>query len=752
MFEIAVYGKGGIGKSTVSANLSAAMAADGARVLQIGCDPKHDSTQLLMHGQRTQTVLDYLRNVSREEEDPKEVLHTGAFGVGCIEAGGPRPGVGCAGRGIISAFEFLDRHRMKQEYDTVVYDVLGDVVCGGFAVPVRREYADVVFLVTSGEYMAIYAANNILRGIRNFDSDQVKRVAGIIYNERRISGEDERVRRFSEAVGLPVCAKVPRSEGFACAEEQKRPLMELEGYEKEKKVFRCLAERIGPSMPLYEAKPLSDEELEKVVLHQGFPDADRIFPDSAGHRLPGVKNGPDGNGGPDGKEGAGVLQSGTDIIPADAGEEPVPFRMRLPLFGCAFNGAATTAVRLTDAIVIVHGPGACAFYTLQNITSTGRKNLFNRGILMPSALSSHFESTDIGPAQAVFGGTDLLLEKVREALTCKPGAVIVISSCVSGIIGDDIRQAQMLSNKDTKVIVIGADGVLAGDYMEGIRLCMDTLADELIDPDVSPEGRYVNLINEVGVSNQIESNYSSMVGILSRMDVKVNCRYLGDATTGQMRFFLRAPLNILASDSEDSHRIRSRLQQKYGCRFMDGALPVGFEDTCRWVRRIGDYFDRSAEAEEIIRTEEKIYLEELDKLRKDLTGKKILLTTINAGLDWLLEAAAKAGMCFVWIGVLNYLHQEICVTSHPEFMELIDTEYDWMKVREKVQQLKPDLVLSNYTSAMEDGPYVLDAIPMTPNMGFHTALPVLRRWAKLFVSGKEGSWKNDRTLFDACFS
>ena len=189
--EIAVYGKGGIGKSTISANMTAAAAMKGCRVLQIGCDPKHDSTRLLMHGESIPTVLDVLRDKGAENAQPEDILKQSKIAlegseIGCIEAGGPKPGVGCAGRGIISAFEYLGKHHILEQYDRVLYDVLGDVVCGGFAVPVRREYADAVFLVTSGEYMALYAANNILRGIRNFDGDKYKRIAGIIYNERKL--------------------------------------------------------------------------------------------------------------------------------------------------------------------------------------------------------------------------------------------------------------------------------------------------------------------------------------------------------------------------------------------------------------------------------------------------------------------------------------------------------------------------------------------------------------------------------------
>ena len=130
--ELALYGKGGIGKSTICANLSAALSERGRRVLQIGCDPKHDSTRLLMGGKMLPTVLDYLKDTPKEQGDVRAVMGTGFGGIGCIEAGGPRPGVGCAGRGIISAFEFLEKNKVKDQYDCVLYDVLGDVVCGGW--------------------------------------------------------------------------------------------------------------------------------------------------------------------------------------------------------------------------------------------------------------------------------------------------------------------------------------------------------------------------------------------------------------------------------------------------------------------------------------------------------------------------------------------------------------------------------------------------------------------------------------------
>ena len=722
--ELAVYGKGGIGKSTVSANLSCALALRGHRVLQIGCDPKHDSTRLIMHGEEVETVLGYLRGVSREEEDPGAVLGCGFAGVGCIEAGGPKPGVGCAGRGIISAFEFLSRHDVKKQYDTVLYDVLGDVVCGGFAVPVRREYADVIFLVTSGEFMALYAANNILRGIRNFDEDQYRRVAGIIYNERKIADEDGRVRRFAEAVGLPIVARVPRSDAFAMAEGQKKPLIELPGFEEEKSVFISLAERISGDMPLFAACPLPDEALERIVL--------------------GTRSGadPEALQEEDLKTSDGTFLSCGACSAAEQTEEEIPdfdpeaaFRNRMPLYGCAFNGAATCAVHLNDAIVIAHGPKACAFYTLQNITSSGRKNLFNRGILMPSALSPHFASTDIGQAEAVFGGMELLRNKVAEALRKRPGAVIVISSCVSGIIGDDIRSVEAMSTPECPVIAIPADGDIAGDYMHGIEMCMDAVAERLIDRAVVPEGRLVNIVNEAGVSNNISYNYDIVEQLLGEIGVRVNCRYLGDATADEMRHFLKAPLNILSTLNDDSLARRKWLEERYGCHFLEEPFPVGFEETSEWLRKTASFFDVQG-ADGVIRREKEIFEREIAALRPQLEGKTIVMTTINANLDWLMGAAVKAGMRFLWIGVLNYLHQELNITNHPEYCAEIAPEFDHSVIQKKIDLLRPDLVLSNYTQTMKEGSYIQDSIPMTPRAGFHSAVHILRRWAKLFETGK----------------
>ncbi len=734
--ELAVYGKGGIGKSTVSANLSAALAMAGQRVLQIGCDPKHDSTRLLMHGEVIPTVLDYLRSVPAQDAKVEEVLRAGAFGIGCIEAGGPQPGVGCAGRGIITAFEFLDRHRVKAPYDRVIYDVLGDVVCGGFAVPVRREYADAIFLVTSGEYMAIYAANNILRGIRNFDGETHRRVAGIIFNRRNLTDEEGRVKRFAEAVGLPIAAELPRSPGFAQAEEKGCCLMELEGFEEVKAVFRGLAEKIAGDLPLRPARPLTDEELERVVLgttRQRTEIALPLSPES-------------------GKRESGAAS-------AVAAEKPRPDRP--PLYGCAFNGAATAAVHLTDAMVIAHSPRSCAFYTWQNISSPGRKNLFNRGILMPSAISPHFECSDIDHAGAVFGGMERLRQQVLTALERKPGAVIVISSCVSGIIGDDIRSLEALSTPETPVIAIPADGDISGDYAAGIRDCLHILAEKLIDRNAAPERDCVNLVGELAISYNNEPNVRALRSLLAGLGLRLNCRFLGDASAAELRGFLKAPLNILDSESADNLELKDFLQKEFGCRFLPGRLPVGFGATAAWVRELGQFFGCPERAEALIRQEREAVEADSAALRETLSGRSLVLTTINEDMDWILSAAKAAGMHIAWVGVMNYLRTPLRVSRDGETLAVTEEVTAASRIREQLEKLQPDLVLTNYAGGeAAAGSWLSDTVPSSPLAFFRSALPVLQRWEAMFrekdrgsiLREKGGAWKHDRELFEKYFA
>ena len=228
MLKIAVYGKGGIGKSTMTSNLAAAFAVLGRKVIQIGCDPKADSTSNLLSGEPLIPVMNYLRE---HEEDPSslsEISRRGFGNVLCIETGGPTPGLGCAGRGIIATFNLLDELELleTEKPDVVLFDVLGDVVCGGFAAPIREGYADTVLIVTSGEKMALYAADNISTAVKNFEDRGYASVGGIILNRRNVPEEEERVRSFAAKKGTNVIADIPRSDLINQAEDLGKTVIE----------------------------------------------------------------------------------------------------------------------------------------------------------------------------------------------------------------------------------------------------------------------------------------------------------------------------------------------------------------------------------------------------------------------------------------------------------------------------------------------------------------------------------------------
>nr|WP_288768713.1 nitrogenase iron protein NifH [uncultured Intestinibacter sp.] len=227
MIKIAVYGKGGIGKSTTISNLSVALANKGLKVMQIGCDPKADSTTNLHDGSEINTVLDLVRE-RKDDFKLDEMVVEGYKGILCVEAGGPTPGMGCAGRGIIAALEKLEQKGAYETYkpDVVFYDVLGDVVCGGFSMPMRAGYADKIFIITSGEYMAIHAALNIATAIDNFKDRGYASLGGVILNKRNVKNEEEKVNEFIENIDSKLVGTLDRDEIVVVAEEDKKTVLE----------------------------------------------------------------------------------------------------------------------------------------------------------------------------------------------------------------------------------------------------------------------------------------------------------------------------------------------------------------------------------------------------------------------------------------------------------------------------------------------------------------------------------------------
>ena len=270
--QIAFYGKGGIGKSTTSQNTLAALADLNQKILIVGCDPKADSTRLILHAKAQNTVLHLAAEAgSVEDLELEDVLKTGYKDIRCVEAGGPEPGVGCAGRGVITAINFLEENGAYEGVDYVSYDVLGDVVCGGFAMPIRENKAQEIYIVMSGEMMALYAANNISKGILKYASTGGVRLGGLICNERQTDREYDLADAMAKRLGSKLIHFVPRDNVVQHAELRRQTVIEYAPDSKQAQEYRALAQKIHDNAGLGTIPtPITMEELEDMLMEFGI--------------------------------------------------------------------------------------------------------------------------------------------------------------------------------------------------------------------------------------------------------------------------------------------------------------------------------------------------------------------------------------------------------------------------------------------------------------------------------------------------
>jgi len=272
--QCAIYGKGGIGKSTTTQNLVAALAEAGKKVMIVGCDPKADSTRLILHAKAQNTIMHLAAEAgSVEDLELEDVLKVGYGDVKCVESGGPEPGVGCAGRGVITAINFLEEEgAYEEDLDFVFYDVLGDVVCGGFAMPIRENKAQEIYIVVSGEMMAMYAANNIAKGIVKYANSGGVRLAGLICNSRNTDREDELIMALAEKLGTQMIHFVPRDNVVQRAEIRRMTVIEYDPTCKQADEYRALAQKIIENKNLVIPTPISMDELEDLLMEFGILD------------------------------------------------------------------------------------------------------------------------------------------------------------------------------------------------------------------------------------------------------------------------------------------------------------------------------------------------------------------------------------------------------------------------------------------------------------------------------------------------
>ena len=270
--QCAIYGKGGIGKSTTTQNLVAGLAELGKKVMIVGCDPKADSTRLILHSKAQNTIMEMAAEAGTVEDlELEDVLKSGYGDIKCVESGGPEPGVGCAGRGVITAINFLEEEgAYEEDLDFVFYDVLGDVVCGGFAMPIRENKAQEIYIVCSGEMMAMYAANNISKGIVKYANSGGVRLAGLICNSRNTAREDELIMELARQLGTQMIHFVPRDNVVQRAEIRRMTVIEYDPEAKQAQEYRDLAQKIIDNKMMVIPTPITMDALEDLLMDFGL--------------------------------------------------------------------------------------------------------------------------------------------------------------------------------------------------------------------------------------------------------------------------------------------------------------------------------------------------------------------------------------------------------------------------------------------------------------------------------------------------
>jgi len=601
MVKVAIYGKGGIGKSTISSNLSYELSMIGRKVCQVGCDPKHDSTVSLTDSRTT--VLEYVSAIAPMDRKWEDVVSVGLNGIRCIEVGGPSPGTGCAGRGILTAFESLESmgFRLDKE-EHVVYDVLGDVVCGGFAVPMSPRYSDVILIVTSGETMSIFAANNILRGIENLRLG-APRVAGIVLNRRGDEGERERVEAFSHAVCVPIVADIPRSKEMREAEFLKRPLTKEFPDSKAAKEISKLARMLDEGPELYRPSPLDDSQVERMF------------------------------------SGETILERGA-FVPSKAGG----CSDKIGIGSCASKGAVFVAGKVNDMPVVVHGPISCAHMMCH--TQDGHNIMYIKsGNVGRRSLVNNIYSTGMSVKDAIFGGEKRLEDTIKSLVESGYSTIFVVTTCVPGMIGDDtcaVCERLEKSIPGLRILVSEADGNLSGENSAGRMQVLSELL-TIVQPCSSPSEDALNLVEDSFMWFNVGDNERWLEGLIEPFGLKIGTRIVEDCTLESLRNCARNRYNIMVDDSDLDVVLKRTLEEK-GMRFLPGTLPRGCMDTVDFLHALGEATGRTDVAELMCDKVATEYGLVIDEVSGKLSGKRFCIafnTFFN--YDWIVECLLDAG-------------------------------------------------------------------------------------------------------------
>ncbi len=604
MYKIAVYGKGGIGKSSISTNLSYLLSTRGLKVLHIGCDPKHDSTRLLTGGIPQKTFLDHLNDKGQDN-----VIVTGSNGVYCAECGGAEPGIGCAGKGLAAMLRYVEQNT-PLDTDVRVCDVLGDVVCGGFSVPMRKGNADGIILVISEEFMSIYAANNILRGIRNLNGE--KCVLGLVLNSR--DPEDRsRAESFAQCTGLRFLGELSRSASFSNAERFGKTVSELYPESLSAKQLNHIVDNVckaivGEFEPVY-ANPLSDKAMMQIAAGQPVTDTEK----------PAVRK--------------------TVSFDTYDAERKVTYSGDMVMPACTSHGAVQLLLNLEDAAVILHGARNCAFLN----EYAWRRSSYWQSFPSGHKGTCNLYSTGLDGETAFSGNSDILKKTIDKAVNDGFRHIFIVPTCASEIIGADIgRTVSEFSDTGIDVTAVPADPQFLSGRFGAYRGAASVLYN-LVDWDRPQIPGTVSFLGLFLGFLQRKENTDYIDSILGAFGLRRGTSFVESASVEDVLSISESQYLLCSSGHMLNSIISDIVSVQREVNYVEPL--VGMRGLRCWVDTLSAITGRSEEGSVFLEQEEKHYAGTISALRERSDGKKVLIYTRSEfDLDWHIDVLRDLGM------------------------------------------------------------------------------------------------------------